>query len=625
MKRPGLVLLSMALAMGAAAAPAPSDLERSVAAMVKIGFCANPSFSPDGKRIAFVSNMTGIPQIFIVDSAGGWPEQITAFDDPVGSVAWSPDGLWLAFTLAPGGGMNVQVYLVKRDGSGVKRLTDGGKETNQLGVWTKDGRALTLGSNRRDGAAIDAYLYDVETGQMRLAAQNRGVGGIFDVTRDRKRALLNRLVSRGDNNLYLVDLATAKETLVTPHEPPGSFAGRFSDDGRTVYLESNKDRDREVFASVRLAEDGTPGAIEILAERADAELADAVFDNRRTKVALLWNVAGRSELEIRDLSSLKTVLAPKLPAEIAGGLEFSDDGRLLAMSMSGAATPSDIWVLDLASGRFLQVTHSPHAGVDLGKLVRPELVKFPARDGLELSGWLYRPAGPEPYPTVLSFHGGPEGQERPFFNSTYQALLANGIAVFAPNVRGSSGFGKKFVNLDNGALRRNGVRDIESCVAYAVKSGGADPKRLGIMGGSYGGYMVMAGLTEYPQTFAAGANLFGVVNFETFFKHTEPWMAAISKIEYGDPEKEAQMLYDLSPIHKVDRVTAPTIVLHGANDTNVPVVEAEQVVESLKKRSIPVEYVLFPDEGHGFRKTPNRIRSAVAIVQWFSKYLKPPG
>ena len=621
MKKLAVPLLFLAVPLLAADPPVSGDLERSVSAMVKIGFCAGPSFSPDGKHIAFVSNLTGIPQIFVVASSGGWPEQITAFDDPVGSVSWSPDGSWLAFTLAPGGGMNQQVYLVRPDGSGVKRLTDGGKETNQLGVWTKDGRLLALGSNRRDGAAIDAYLYDVESGQMRLAAQNRGIGGFSDVTPDKKQALLSRLVSRGDNNLYLVDLATGKETLLTPHEGPGSFGGAFSRDGQTVYLQSNKDRDRVVFARVKLGPGGVPGPIEVLAERADAELVDLDLTDSGSRAALLWNVAGKSELEIRDLASSKTIARPKLPAEIAGGLTFSRDGNLLAMTLSGAATPSDVRVLELATGRFRQVTHSPHAGVDLRKLVRPELVKFAAHDGLELSGWLYRPAGAPPYPMVLSFHGGPEGQERPGFNSTYQALLANGIAVFAPNVRGSSGFGKKFVNLDNGALRKNGVKDIESCVAAAVKNG-ADPKRVGIMGGSYGGYMVMAGMTEYPQTFAAGADLFGVVNFETFFKHTELWMAAISKIEYGDPDKEADMLRDLSPIHKVDRVTAPTIVLHGANDTNVPVVEAEQVVESLKKRGVPVEYVLFPDEGHGFRKTPNRIRSAVAIVQWFAKYLK---
>jgi len=254
--------------------------------------------------------------------------------------------------------------------------------------------------------------------------------------------------------------------------------------------------------------------------------------------------------------------------------------------------------------------------------VQPRLVQYAAHDGLQLSGWLYEPRqGQAPFPTVLSFHGGPEGQEQPGFSSTYQSLLACGIAVFAPNVRGSSGFGKKFVNLDNGALRVDGVSDIRATVDCVVRSGVTDPKRIGIMGGSYGGYMVMAGLTEYPDLFAAGANLFGVVNFETFFAHTEPWMAAISTIEYGDPKTEVELLRRLSPIHKVDRVVAPTIVLHGANDTNVPVVEAEQVVASLKKRGVPVEYVLFPDEGHGWRKTPNRIRSTVAIAQWFEKYL----
>jgi len=196
------------------------------------------------------------------------------------------------------------------------------------------------------------------------------------------------------------------------------------------------------------------------------------------------------------------------------------------------------------------------------------------------------------------------------------------MAVFAPNVRGSSGFGKTFVNLDNGALRENGIKDIKASVDYVVKAGVADPRHIGIMGGSYGGYMVMVGLTEYPELFAAWANLFGIVNFETFFKHTQPWMAAISMIEYGNPETDAEMLRRLSPIHRIDRIKAPTIILHGANDTNVPVVEAEQVVEYLKKRNVPVEYVLFPDEGHGWRKLPNRIRSAVAIVRFFETYLK---
>jgi dipeptidyl aminopeptidase/acylaminoacyl peptidase len=314
-----------------------------------------------------------------------------------------------------------------------------------------------------------------------------------------------------------------------------------------------------------------------------------------------------------------------VPTELVGGVTFSRDGRRLAWTGSGAAPTPDVYVMDRASRAITRLTYSPAPGVDLAAAVRPELVRFRAHDGLELTGWLYRPraaAGPAPY--VLDFHGGPEGQARPALNTTYQALLARGIGVLAPNVRGSSGFGKRFVNLDNGALRANGVRDIEACVRYLSASRIADPRRLGIMGGSYGGYMVMAGLADYPDLFAAGVNLFGVVNFETFFKNTEPWMAAISTVEYGNPATEAELLRRLSPLNRVDRVTAPTLVLHGANDTNVPVVEAEQVVASLKRRGVPVEYVLFPDEGHGWRKTTNRVRSTVEIVRWFDRHLARP-
>ncbi len=625
-----LILSLAALSVAAPALRAETDeLERSVALMAKIGSASSPSFSPDGKTIAYLTNISGLPQIWTVDAAGGYPQLITAFDDAVGSVQWSPDGAWLAFTLAPGGGMNEQVYLVHPDGTGLKRLTDGGKETNRLGPWSYDGSVLVLGSNKRSGDAIDSYVYDVAAGTPRLVTQNRGIGEFEDLTRDKRLALLNRLVNRGDNDLYSVDVATGKETLLTPHKGPGNFSGAFAKDGRAVYLETDAGRDLTAFARMELSPGGAPGKVTILAERPDAELSTFALDDAGTTAALLWNVAGKSELELLDLKTGKSTLRPKLPAEIAGGLDFSRDGKSLALVAAGSATPADIWIMDVATGSFRRLTSSPHAGVDLTKLVRPELLRFKAHDGLELSGWLYKPTTsrrqPAPFPTVLSFHGGPEGQERPGFASTYQALLSRGIAVFAPNVRGSAGFGKRFVNLDNGALRFEGVKDIKDCVDAVVKSGVADPKRIGIMGGSYGGYMVMAGLTEYPDLFAAGADLFGVVNFETFFKNTEPWMAAISKIEYGDPDKEADLLRRLSPIHKIDRVTAATIVLHGANDTNVPVVEAEQVVDSLKKRGIPVEYVLFPDEGHGWRKTANRIRSAVAVTRWFEKYLKAGG
>lgn len=599
------------------------NLETSVAMMAKIRGCWSPSFSPDGTRIAFISDLDGMPQVWTVAAEGGWPELVTALDDQILSVSWSPDGAWLAFSLAPGGGMNAQIYLIRPDGTGLRRLTDGGRENNWLGPWTHDGQALTLASNRRNAEAMDVYLVDVSSGDLRLVAETEGIGGLTDVSRDGRNALLYRMVNRSDDDLFLLDLTDGEEVLLTPHEGPGSFGeGRFSPDGRTIYLSSNKDRELVAFASVKLDERGQPGPIDVLASRDDAELHGFEITEDGRKAALVWNVAGRSELAFLCLGNLGLTPGPELPAETIGDLTFSKDGRLLAFYVSGAAAPWDIWVLDLESGSLSQVTHSPHAGVDLTAMVRPELMRFPAHDGLELSGWLYCPREFDaPGPIVLSFHGGPEGQERPLFDSTYQALLAQGIALFAPNVRGSAGFGKTFVNLDNGPLRINAVRDIKACVDSVVQHGIADPKRVGIMGGSYGGYMTMAGLTEYPDLFAAGANFYGIVNFETFFANTEPWMAAISKVEYGDPETEAKLLRDLSPIHKVDRVEAPTIVLHGANDTNVPVVEAEQVVESLKKRNVPVDYVLFPDEGHGFSKVPNRIRATVEVVRWFDKYL----
>jgi dipeptidyl aminopeptidase/acylaminoacyl peptidase len=601
-----------------------NEVELSVARMAQVGFASSPTFSPDGSRIAFVTNISGLPQVWTMPATGGYPSLVTSFDDPVGFVTWSPDGKFLAFNVAPGGGFNEQIYVIRPDGTGLRRLTDGGKANNFLDGWSPEGRFIAFSSNRRDPSATDSYLVDVVTGESLMVAQNRGIGSIADVSRDGKHVIVNRVINRGDNNLYLVSVLDRKETLLTPHDGPGSFNGiSFSRDGRTVYMVSNKDRDLGALASVRIGAENQPGPIEVLAARNDGELAGAAMNEQGSLIALLWNIAGRSELNFYDVNTGKIKPGPKLPAEIAGGLEFSDDGRKLAMAISGASSPADIWILDLNSQQFTRLTQSPHAGIDLTKLVRPELVRYKAHDGLDLSGWLYRPTGvTTPGPIVLSFHGGPEGQERPGFNSMYQALLTRGIAVFAPNVRGSSGFGKKFVNLDNGALRENGVKDIKATVDYVVSAGIADPKRVGIVGGSYGGYMVMAGLTEYPDMFAAGANLFGVVNFETFFKNTQPWMAAISKIEYGDPDKEAEMLRRLSPLTRIDRVKAPTIVLHGANDTNVPVIEAEQVVENLKKRNIPVEYVLFPDEGHGWRKTPNRIRSTVSIVRFFEKYLK---
>ena len=619
-----LIFLSIALCADAAIAQSTetSDL---VTKLSQITSCYSPSFSADGTEIAFVSNITGTPQVWRVSALGGWPIQVTSLADTVSFATWSPDGKWLAVSAAPGGGMNSQAYLVSPDGLEVKRITPGGKETNRMGDWSHDGQLLALGSNSRSPAAMDAYLYNLSSGKAQLVAKNNGIGSIVDLDESSEKALLTRLAGRGSNDLYLRDLATKEEILLTPHEGPGSFAGELAKDGKTVYMASNKDRDMIGFGRLTIA-DGRASEIKILRGRDDAELSSMALNPEESRIALVWNVAGRSELEVLDLNTGK-VHAVDLSADIIGGLDWSHDGNRLALVASSANATSNIFVLDTTNGQSHQVTFSPHPGVDLDRLVRPELIRYPSHDGLELSGWLYRPPGsgdtPEPY--VLSFHGGPEGQERPSLRANYQALLVQGIGVFAPNIRGSSGFGKNFVNLDNRELRFDANKDIEATARYLVETGIADRARLGIMGGSYGGYAVMVAVTEYPDLFSAGVNLFGMVNFETFFEHTEPWMAAISGTEYGDPKTQKDLLRKLSPIHKLDGVRTPLLVLHGKNDTNVPVVEAEQVVDNLKARNVPVKYILFPDEGHGFRKAKNRLTTTVETVDWFVTYLKAEG
>jgi dipeptidyl aminopeptidase/acylaminoacyl peptidase len=602
-----------------------NEITAAVTSMARVGRAGNGSFSADGKWISFVADLSGVPQVWVAPAEGGYPRMVTDGNDPVIGAAWSPTGEWIAVTIAPGGGLNSQIYIVRPDGTGMRRLTDGGKDNNAFNAWSEDGKKMVIDSNRLDPAARDCFLIDIASGEIRLISRNPGIGNIEGLSRNGSRALLQRLRNRGDNNLYLLDMATGKDTLLTPHSGTAQYSGGIAPDGSVAYIGSNQDRDLAAFGKIPLNDSTGRFAIEILAERKDGELAGLTLNRQGTMAALLWNIKGMTEISFYDLAHQKHVPGPKAPGEIAGGISFSPDGSKLVMSASGPAQPSDLWVMDIGSQKFQQLTFSPHVGVDLKSLVKPELVTFKAHDGLELSGWLYRPRGQSgPGPYVVSFHGGPEGQERPAFRSDYQALLLQGIGVFAPNVRGSSGFGKRFVNLDNGPLRFEGVKDIKDCVDYLVTNRIADAKRIGITGGSYGGYMTMAGLTEYPEMFAAGVDLFGIVNFMTFFQHTEPWMAAISTIEYGDPATQKEMLDRLSPIYKLDRIKAATMVQHGANDTNVPVIEAEQIVKTLKDRGVPVEYILFPDEGHGWRKTVNRIRSTVETVRFFKEHLELP-
>ena len=616
------VSLSLALLFATApalAADAPIDptLEARIIAMGKVNSASAAQYSPDGTQIAYITTLSGSPQAWIIPAQGGTPRQVTKGSDPVSGLRWSPDGT-LAYAVSPGGGYNAQLFIARPDGTQATRINQG--EANTFpGDFAPDGRYY-FRSNARSANSTDTWLYDPATGKAKLAIEMETVGNIDDMLGH--LAVVNRLVTRGNNNLWLEDLRTHRSMLLTPHQGAAQSSGLFGTDTNTVYITHNIGRDRMALARVDISADGRSFKRTELVERDDAELDDVILNDAKTQALLTWNVAGRNELELLDLASNTRHRLPDAPSELVGSSDFSPDGKRVVLALSGAAAPSDLWQLDLASGAYTRLTVSPAEGVDLATLVKPELRTFKAHDGLALSGWLYLPNGfKAPGPVVLSFHGGPEGQERPAFRAEYQALLASGIAVFAPNIRGSSGFGKAFMGLDNHAGRFDANKDIKAAADYLVAARIGAKGRLGIVGGSYGGYVVMVAVTDYPDTFAAGANLFGMVNFETFFAQSTPWMGAISTGEYGDPKTQLQLLRDLSPIHKLDRVKTPLLVMHGANDTNVPVVEAEQVVAALKKHGVPVEYVLFPDEGHGWRKQANRVRSTVEMTAFFVKHL----
>ena len=366
-----LIATVMLGAASIAVANDASDLEARARALTSVGACFAPTFSPDGKQIAFLSDMTGTPQVWVVPTAGGWPTKLTAFTDPVGSVAWSPTGEWLAYSVAPGGGMNSQVFLMRPDGTGNKKIAGGGEAVTWMGLWQPDGKTFTLSSNQRHAVAIDAYLYDVPTGEMKRVTEDAmGMNAVVEFTPDHSKALVLRMLDQYQAHPFLLDLATGARTELTHHENPGIWRGGGLAGDDTVYIHSNLDRDFVAFARIRIGRDGKPGPLEVIAGRDDADLEHFELTPDRSAAALLWNVAGQSELEIMDLRTNARTRVP-LPSEAADALRFSRDGNLLAMVIGGSTVVPDIFVLDRRTGKLSQVTHSPHPGVDLATLVRP--------------------------------------------------------------------------------------------------------------------------------------------------------------------------------------------------------------------------------------------------------------
>jgi dipeptidyl aminopeptidase/acylaminoacyl peptidase len=362
----------------------------------------------------------------------------------------------------------------------------------------------------------------------------------------------------------------------------------------------------------------------------DTDATEMSADGRL--LAYTLNREGFSELYVRKLTDAgggddKDTLVALPGKGVAGGLDFSRDGRKLAFSFAGARFNSDVWLYDLKTRKLEQVTRASRAGIPQESFVEPELIRYKTFDGRDIPAWYYKPQNARAgdanraLPVIISVHGGPEGQERPAFNPTYQYFLARGYAVLAPNVRGSTGYGKAYMALDDVEKRMDSVADANAGAEWLVATGWADPRRIAAMGQSYGGFMVLACLCTAPDLWAAGVDVYGIANFVSFMENTHPSRRRHRAAEYGSLEQHRDVLERISPINQVDRIKAPVLAIHGEKDMRVPISETEQIVAALTSRGVPTELIRLPDEGHGLVKLPNRLRVYPAIADFLDRHI----
>ncbi|HET6372878.1 MAG TPA: S9 family peptidase, partial [Candidatus Polarisedimenticolia bacterium] len=384
------------------------------------------------------------------------------------------------------------------------------------------------------------------------------------------------------------------------------------------------DEGRE-FRNVAAIDVRDPKATFVEDLRHDASAMEFSRDGRR--VIVTYNEGGYTRVSLRDGGLRgREMTPPDVPKGVVSNVQFSRDGRRLLCKVESSVEPGDLWLHDTAASATSRVTHSSLAGIKKTDLVEPEIVSYKSFDGLDVPALLYIPSaekGASPLrPAIVNIHGGPEGQSRPTWQPVMQFFLNRGYAVLAPNIRGSTGYGKSYHRLDDKRLRGDAIKDIAAAAAYLKSSGKVDGARLAAYGGSYGGYMTLAALTFHPDLWAAGVDIVGISSFRSFLKNTGAWRAKNRATEYGDPVTDAEFLDSISPLGFADRITAPLFVIQGANDPRVPRSEAEQIVENLKGRGRPVEYLLFPDEGHGLDKLPNRVKAYSAIADFLDQHLK---
>ena len=606
--------------------PVPAEISLAgaerpdIARFLNVRSASAPSLSPDGGRLAFRTSITGQPHLWVVSATGGWPHQLT-FGESVTFHAWSPSGDWIAYGSDRGGNEREGFWLISPDGTKERELLAPSESFRVFGGFTRDGRHIFYSTTQRTGVEFDIHRVEVETGEdVEVLSGRRGLY-VRSIAPDGSRVLLSESRGEDANDVLLFDVATGDvDTLFAPDDRAGYVAFAWQPDAGGFYMATDQDREHYGLARYDI---GNRALDWVETPERDIEEVGLSYDGRY----LIWttNEGGYSALHARDLRSDEAIPAPQLPPGIYS-VTWAESANVAAISVVGPQVPGDIWTWDAETGMTSRATESDAAGLDLAEMVVPEPRDFRARDGVMLHGLLYLPRGTygrERPPLLLSVHGGPTSQARPDFDPVIQYLLTRGIAVFDLNYRGSTGFGKTFARLNDRRQRENEYLDIQDAVAWLAESRLVDASRAAIMGGSYGGYLTMAAMARLPETFKAGVAFVGVSNWITALEGASPQLKASDRYEYGDIDDpdDREFFRRISPITHVAEVKAPMMVIHGANDPRDPVTESDQFVRGIRQHGGTVEYLRFPDEGHGIRKLENRVIAYRRIAGFLEHHL----
>ncbi len=589
--------------------PLPRSLAERVGPYMEFRSATFQGWNPLRPEMLITTRFGDVPQLHRVAMAAGARTQLTFFGERVLGGLYRPKSADIVFLKDVGGGEWFQLYL-RDDKTGKVTLLTDGKSRNTPGAFAKSGTWMAYQSTRRTGKNSDIWVMDPSDPKTdRLLLEGTGERwSALDWSPDEKTLLVGEFVSVNESRLWLVDVATGAKTLLSPEtkEQVAWGSAYFSADGKSVFATTDQGSEYRRLVALEVA----TRKLDVLTPGLSWDVEALWLSDDGTKIAWTLNEAGAETLHALDLATRKEIPLPKLPYGTIGGVRWSPDGRRIGFTFTSAKSPADAYAIDTATGKLERWTESETGGLDASAFVEPEAISWKSFDGRTITGFLYRPpvsfAGPRP--VVINIHGGPEGQYQPGFLGRNNFFLNElGIAVVYPNVRGSTGYGKSFVKLDNGVLREDSVKDIGALLDWIAAQPGLDKTRVMVMGGSYGGYMTLAAMTHYNDRLRCASEIVGISNFVTFLESTEAYRRDLRRVEYGDERdpKMREFLQRISPLTNASKITKPMFVVQGRNDPRVPWTEAEQMVKAIRANGGAVWFLMAKDEGHGFSKKRN--------------------